>query len=165
VQNSASTGLSDEPVTFTRRLFGQLLESILLSLPFLVWLIWFVIVAPKGRSPAKQLLYVRILEYKTGRVASVGRVWIREVGKLMPAIVAAVDAIVSGSLEAAPFFSLYYVAGGALIFFTRERRALWDLLAGTVVRYQGGAPDVTDEIRERNAIASIEAQNAGITNM
>ena len=61
-----------EEATFTRRFFGDnMLEGVLqVCTLFIGWLIWLAIVAPKGQTPAKQLLNIRIHDYRSGEIAS-----------------------------------------------------------------------------------------------
>jgi uncharacterized RDD family membrane protein YckC len=149
----ADVGNGSEEVTFTRRFFGDnWLEGLLQALTLYIgWLVWFAIVAPRGQTPAKQLLHVRIHNYKTGEIASAGQVWMRDVvvKLLIPIAFAAV--IVIATRNANLFnvvFALYIFAVGIALLVNDERRAFWDLLAGTVVRYHadGGASQMRSEL-------------------
>jgi uncharacterized RDD family membrane protein YckC len=128
-----------DDVTFTRRFFGDnWLEGLLQVVTlFIGWLIWFAVVAPKGQTPAKQLLGVRIHDYATGEVASAGRVWMREiVGKFGIYYVLAIGAVLSaGDVNASNLAGLYFVAAGILLLMSDERRAVWDYAAGTILRH------------------------------
>jgi len=131
-----------EEATFTRRFFGDnLLESVLQVCTLGIgWLIWLAIVAPKGQTPAKQLLNIRIHDYESGKLASAGQVWMREVGvKLLTPIAISLIFWAIFSEDAGNGISSAYglVAAIALIA-NEERRAVWDYIAGTVVRYHPG---------------------------
>jgi uncharacterized RDD family membrane protein YckC len=146
---SRTTG---KEVTYTRRFFGDdWLEGLLQVFTLGIgWLIWFAIVAPRGQTPAKQLLSVYIYDYQTGVIASAGRVWMREiVAKYGLGFVATVAwVLLMGSIEGGQLgFSAYFLVGGVFVFFNDDRRALWDRLAGTVVRYRPGGSQ-TDSAAE-----------------
>src|SRR5205823_1857137 len=70
-----------ERVTFTRRFFGSyLLEGLLAVLTlFIGWLIWFAFQAPKARTPAKSLTGLYVINLETGRAATTGQMWLREI--------------------------------------------------------------------------------------
>jgi uncharacterized RDD family membrane protein YckC len=139
-----------EQVTYTRRFFGDSwLESVLQILTLGIgWLIWFAIVAPEGKTPAKQLLKVYIYDAKTGRIASTGQVWLRDfVGKvLIPLVIVIAWALATGSLSGREPSGFYTLVGAVIIFFNPLRRALWDFLAGTVVRYVPEQPRTLPEM-------------------
>jgi hypothetical protein len=130
--------LPGEEVTYTRRFFGDgWVEGLLFLFTLGVgWFIWLAIVAPRGRTPAKQLLGVYIHDYATGERSTAGTVWFREVvckhgietviGLLLVALLESWDAWNASAL--------YGLIGGAWVF-AEGRRALWDHMAGTVVRY------------------------------
>jgi uncharacterized RDD family membrane protein YckC len=131
-----------EEATFTRRFFGDdMLESVLQVCTLGIgWLIWLAIVAPKGQTPAKQLLNIRIHDYRTGEIASAGQVWIREVGVklVLPlAIYLTLWAAISEGTGNG-ISSLYGLVVGIALIANDERRALWDYIAGTIVRYHPG---------------------------
>jgi uncharacterized RDD family membrane protein YckC len=130
--------LSGESVSYGRRFWGDfVLEGILFVITLGIgWLIWLAIVAPRGQTPAKQLLNVYIHDSKTGERATAGKVWLRE-GVCKNGIEVLISLVlvgVSGSWDASNYGALYS-AVGALWIFSEARRALWDHLAGTIVRY------------------------------
>lgn len=133
--------IGGEEVTYTRRFFGDnWLEGILQVITLGIgWLIWFAIVAPKGQTPAKQILGVYIHDYHTGERASAGKVWLREiVWKLGPTLIlGAALSLAANSFNGFNFGGIYQIIG-ALWMFGDERQALWDKFAGTVVRYHPG---------------------------
>jgi uncharacterized RDD family membrane protein YckC len=138
-----------EKVTYTRRFFGDSwVESLLQQFTLWIgWLIWFAIVAPKGQTPAKQLLSVYILNYETGEIASTGQVWMREfVGKAVLSIaVGIVGIILTEDFSGIYLGYIYYLFAALWIFFDQDRRALWDHLAKTEVMY---APNLQRRQRE-----------------
>jgi uncharacterized RDD family membrane protein YckC len=154
----ARTLYGGEDATFTRRFFGDnVLEGILQILTLGVgWLIWLAIVSRKGQTPAKQLLNIRIHDYRTGRTASATQVWIREVGvKVLLPLGVGLALWGSSSLEACNAFSSFYtlVVGVALLS-SAERRAVWDHVSGTVVRYHPkgvAVPPNHEMLRETDA--------------
>lgn len=115
-----------ERVTFNRRFFGVAwLEGILIVFTLGVgWLIWLAFTAQTAQTPAKRLLNVYIIDADSGRPVTAGRVWIR-------------DLLVKYVL----FSLLNFVAGVASlidqmwILFDKDRQALHDKIASTVVVY------------------------------
>jgi hypothetical protein len=125
-------------VGYPRRLLGdEFLELALIVATLGVgWLIWFAIVARKGQTPAKSLVRVTVHDYGTGGVASVGKMWLREiVGKrLVPVGVGLVGFLVTGSEAAWGASEVYTLAAALLVVTTVDRRTIWDYIAGTTVR-------------------------------
>lgn len=128
------------PVGYPIRLCGDyFLDNILMCLTFIVgWIFWFGLAANVGQTPAKQILNVRILDYRTGKVASTPQVWFREalLKRLIPLAIGVIVASQTSRDVGVAAIPVTLFIGGSLLFFTRDRRALWDLLAGTVVRRQ-----------------------------
>jgi uncharacterized RDD family membrane protein YckC len=127
-------------VTYTRRFFGDnWLEGILMAITLGIgWLIWFAVVAPKGQTPAKRILNVYIHDRKTGRVASAGQVWLREIGGkyAIPFLLGLVGMAITGTESGyVVLVSLYSLVAAIWVFFDQEHRALWDIVAGTIVRH------------------------------
>ena len=109
-----------QKVTHTRRLFGSyLLEIVLVILTLGVgWLIWMYFTAKTSQSPAKRLVNIYILNFETGQPASAGRVWWRY--------------IIEGALG---YFIITGIINYGLVFFDKNRQALHDKLAKTIVVY------------------------------
>jgi len=129
--------LTGERVTYTRRFFGDSwLEAILQVCTLGIgWFIWFFIVAPRGQTPAKQLLHVYIHDNETGQVATAGRVWMREfVAKNAAVWLLTLAGYLIFDSTSFGLGNIYYIIG-ALMVFSEGGRALWDRIAGTVVRY------------------------------
>src|SRR5687767_5222151 len=116
------SAMSGKQVTYTRRFFGDfLLEGLLAVLTLGIgWLIWFAIVAPKGQTPAKQLLSVYIHDFDTGQRASAGKVWLREiVWKIVaPFVISIVGAVVLNLdfEDGENLGNLFYLAGALFVF-------------------------------------------------
>jgi len=141
---------SGRQVTIWRRFLGDYsLETLLVVVTlFGGWLIWFAIVAPRGQTPAKQLLKVYIHSYDSGDVASAGRVWMREiVGKFaIPWFVGLAGVLQTGSPFAFFAGDIFFLIGALTIFFNDDRRALWDYIGGSMVRHHPiGAPSGRDD--------------------
>ena len=61
-----------------RRLDGYALDTLFLIITlFIGWLIWFIIVAPRGQTPSKQLLGMYVMR-EDGSRAGGGYMWLRE---------------------------------------------------------------------------------------
>lgn len=121
--------LTVERVTFTRRIFGSwLLEGVLLTLTlFIGWFIWLFFSAKKAQSPAKSLTSIYIVNLETGRAASAGEVWLRDVLLKM---------LVANLLGIGQLIDL------AWAFFDRDRQTLHDKAIKTVVVYApAGLPE------------------------
>lgn len=108
-----------------RRLGGYLLETVLGVLTLGIgWLIWFVIVAPRGQTPAKQLLGMYILR-SDGTRAGGWYVWLREL---------IVKGLLFGLLAAVTFY-LVWIIGALWCLWDRDRQCLWDKVASTIVAH------------------------------
>lgn len=166
-------------VTYTRRFFGDnMLESVLFLFTLGIgWFIWLAIVAPRGQTPAKQLLNVRILDNETGQLASTGQVWLREfVGKwLIQAIISVIGVIIFDDLNnGSNLGGLYSLVGSLMILARSDDRAIWDLVAKTRVGYfpngidvpvEGGFPTPSGETSPSQRLLELDAlrQNGSIT--
>jgi uncharacterized RDD family membrane protein YckC len=106
------------------------------------WLIWFALIAKRGKTPGKALLGVRIHDYATGDVASTKQVWLREIGwkSAIPLIASLLLGAVIDDDLAAALMSIYYLAGALSAVLDSERRAIWDHLSGTEVRKVSSVP-------------------------
>jgi uncharacterized RDD family membrane protein YckC len=131
--------VSEEEVSFRRRLLGdELLEIALFCITIGIgWLVWLAFVSRRGRTPAKDFVGVTIHDYWTGDVASVRQVWLREVGGkfVFPAAFSAFISFAFGPAFGSTVFACYHLAGALSPLLLEERRAIWDHIAGTMVRY------------------------------
>jgi uncharacterized RDD family membrane protein YckC len=127
-----------ERVTYTRRIFGSwLLEGVLFALTLVIgWFIWLFFSAKKAQSPAKSLTSIYIVNLETGRAASAGEVWLRDV---------VLKIIVANLVGVGQVVDLVWAL------FDRDRQTLHDKVVKTVVvyapaglpeamQYQAGAP-------------------------
>ncbi len=109
------------------------------------WLIWLAIVAPRGQSPGKALLGLRILRV-SGERASTSYVWLREFGWdlalgviaiLLLAMLGAVADSVGEFIFLWFWLSLLFWAGSlfdaAWLLWDRDRQTLHDKVLGTLV--------------------------------
>jgi hypothetical protein len=139
-----------EVVTYSRRFFGDLLlENVLFVITLGVgWIIWFVVVAPNGQTPAKKLLHVRIHDYGSGRIAPWWQVWLRELGgkQLLPAVLGIAAVWLTGSAVAGSVSQTYAFIAAIAVLTSADvsRRAIWDYLSGTTVRYESRRNSVDD---------------------
>ena len=109
------------------------------------WLIWLAIVAPRGQSPGKSLLGLRILRTDGEQVAG-GHVWLREfgwdaaLGILTAGLLALLGAVASSVGELfILWFWLTFVfwavsfLDAAWLLWDRDRQTLHDKVLGTLV--------------------------------
>lgn len=86
------------------------------------WLAWWVALLPSGRTPAKQVLKLRVVDAWSGAPVGWGRMLWREVG---------CKALIVG-LFGAVTLGLGWALASVLVL-TATRQALWDRIAGTGV--------------------------------
>jgi uncharacterized RDD family membrane protein YckC len=114
-------GLPDGVVlsSSARRLGAHLLDGLLMLVTlFLGWLVWQLVVAKDGRSPAKQLLGMRVVKLQTLTKATWGTMFLREV-ILKPVV----------GIGLGWFFGIVYF----WLLWDRNRQELWDKMISTVV--------------------------------
>ena len=152
----AATNLDVGKVPLGVRFGGVLLDTLLASFTFYIgWLAWFAVVSWKGKSPGKQLLGMVVLDYKSGRVASLWQLWLRDVVIRMVApfalLIIVVEAADSSPAahEGGPLYYVllmagYYTAAAIAILISKDGRAPWDYLARTVVRRE--APSKREQV-------------------
>ena len=138
----------DELQTATqgRRLAGYVVDTIiaLVTVGF-GWLIWFLLVAPRGQTPAKQLLGMYIMRADGSRAGG-GYTWVREV--IVKAIVFGGIFTILGALTAG-YGQLLFVVPALWCVWDAERQCLWDKVAATYVAYSpsGSRPLTAQEMR------------------
>jgi hypothetical protein len=102
-----------------RRFGAHMLEGVLFIVTLGVgWLIWQLIVAKDGQSPAKQLLGMRVVKLRTGTKATWGTMFLREV-ILKPII----------GFGLGWFFGIVYF----WLLWDKNRQELWDKMISTIV--------------------------------
>lgn len=102
-----------------KRFGAHVLDSVLMVVTlFIGWLIWQLIVASRGQSPAKQMLGMRVVKLRTATRATWGTMFLREV-VLKPLI----------GIGLGWFFGLVYF----WLLWDKNRQELWDKMISTVV--------------------------------
>jgi predicted RNA-binding Zn-ribbon protein involved in translation (DUF1610 family) len=102
-----------------KRLGSYLLEGLLVLVTlFIGWLIWALIIAGRGQSPAKQVLGMRIVHMQTGSHSGWGRTFLRDF------IVKPVITFISAFLIYIPLFWLVW---------DKNNQELWDKVMDTIV--------------------------------
>ena len=123
-----------------RRLSGALLDALVLILTLYVgWLIWFVIVAPRGQTPGKQMLGMYVMR-EDGSRAGGGYGWLREI---------VVKQLLFGSVISAVSLGIAYLLAALWCMWDRERQCLWDKVTSTYVAYSpaGYRPSTAADLR------------------
>lgn len=160
-----------------RRLAGFIIDQLILNITLGVgWLIWFLIIAGRAQTPAKQLLSLCVVR-ENGRLASYGWMLLREiVVKFIifaaPVLVLGVIGVVLGGAAGTAFAFLSYAI--ALIFvplwcvWDQNRQALWDKAVRTLVIHDpevvvAGAPVRTESSEAaENLRALAEMRDRGL---
>jgi uncharacterized RDD family membrane protein YckC len=102
-----------------KRLGAHVLDTLLMFITLFVgWLIWQLIVAGNGQSPAKQLLGMRVVKLRTATKATWGTMFLREV-ILKPVV----------GIGLGWFFGIVYF----WLLWDKNRQELWDKMISTVV--------------------------------
>ena len=123
-----------------RRLGGYALDVLLTIVTlFIGWLIWFIIVAPRGQTPGKQLLGMYVMR-EDGSRAGGWYMWLREF---------VVKGLVFGVLIATITGGLAWVVAALWCLWDRERQCLWDKVTATYVARSplGYRPATANELR------------------
>jgi hypothetical protein len=128
------------------RLGGFALEVLLVPCTFVFgWVGWWIIAWADGQSPSKVVLHLHVVNAEDGRVASFGRMALREaLGKGVGALL-----VLGGAYFAltrvAVVGAIYAVVGVLPALFDTRRRTIWDRMARTVV-VEGEPPPFTPPI-------------------
>ena len=118
-----------------RRLAGAILDGLLFVLTLGIgWVIWYLIVARGGQSPAKQLLHTRVIRGE-GQPADLGWMLIRDLvvraiafGAVNGVLVAVLGEQVGGSI-----FGLAVVVAALWCVWDTDRQCVWDKIVRTRV--------------------------------
>jgi uncharacterized RDD family membrane protein YckC len=137
-----------QTATQGRRLAGYVLDSIVFVLSFGIgWLVWLLLVAPRGQSPGKQLLGMYIIR-NDGTRAGGAYTWMREliIEMLLFGGVFAVLGAMTGGLG-----QILWVIPALWCVWDAERQCLWDKVASTYIAHspQGFRPLTAPEISVR----------------
>jgi hypothetical protein len=122
--------------SFVRRGLALVLETALFFITLCIgWYVWLLFTAPRGTTPAKQMLGLVIARAETGRVASAGRVWIREVGSknIAPALASLIAFETLGDAAAGAIPVIYLLAGLLYPLIAQVQQTIWDFPTSTVV--------------------------------
>jgi len=129
-----------QPASPLRRLAGFALDWTLVGLTLSIgWIIWWLIVARGGRSPAKQLIAMRVVR-KDGTVAGLGRMLVRDIvvkgaGFI---VIAGVIVEVLGDYPAIACTYLAFAVAALWCVWDANRRCLWDKVVCTRVMHGRG---------------------------
>jgi uncharacterized RDD family membrane protein YckC len=104
------------------RRIGQYFMDLLLMIVTLAigYLVWMLIVWGRGQTPGMQVLHMRCLRPQDGRVAHWGWMCLRQ--------------LVGGFVEGL-FFGIVFLVSSIMMITSRDRKAIHDHIAGTVVLY------------------------------
>lgn len=110
------------PVPPRTRLVGAVLEVLLFIITLGIgWMIWSVFAWRNGKTPAKKVMGLTVVDIRTNKPATFGQMALREV----------VGKMIISSL-AGRISSWVGLIGGAMVF-GPNRMALWDYIASTTV--------------------------------
>lgn len=120
-----------QTATPARRLGGNLLDGLIMLLTLLIgWLIWFLIVAPRGQTPGKSLVSTYVVR-PDGSRAGGWYMWGREAG---------VKWILMGLIDWVAL-GLAQLIGSLMILWDRDKQCLWDKIVSSYVAYSpNGSP-------------------------
>ncbi len=127
------------PAGLGRRGLAFVLEALLFWLTLCIgWSVWLLFTSKHGTTPAKRMLGLTILDARSGRAASAGRVWLREVvcKGILPGAFALVAQPLLGTSIASAIPAIYLLAGLLYPSVAQDNRTTWDYLAGTQVGRQ-----------------------------
>ena len=137
-----------QTATQGRRLAGYVVDSIIVVLTFGVgWLVWLLLVAPRGQSPGKQLLGMYIMRADGSRAGG-SYTWVRELvikTLLFGAIFAILGAFTGGLGQ------VLWVIPAMWCVWDAERQCLWDKVASTYIAHspEGFRPPTANELGVR----------------
>lgn len=123
-----------------RRLGAYLLDVVLLTVTLGIgWLIWFAFTAPRGQTPAKQLLNMYVLR-RDGTRAGGWYMWLREF-IIKDLLFWFINLMTVG---------VAWLIAAAFCLWDKDRQCLWDKVGSTYVAYSpmGFVPATARELRE-----------------
>lgn len=137
-----------QTATQGRRLAGYVLDSIVFVVSFGIgWLVWLLLVAPRGQSPGKQLLGMYIIR-NDGTRAGGAYTWVREliIEMLLFGGVFAVLGAMTGGLG-----QILWVIPALWCVWDTERQCLWDKVASTYIAHspEGFRPPTANDMAAR----------------
>ena len=134
-----------QTATQWRRLGGYVVDSIVFVLSFGIgWLVWLLLVAPRGQSPGKQLLGMYIIR-NDGTRAGGAYTWVRELIielLLFGGVFAVLGAMTGGAGQ------VLWVIPALWCVWDAERQCLWDKVASTYIAHspEGFRPLTANEM-------------------
>ena len=118
------------PASIKIRFLAYIAESLLFVLTLGIgWLIWYVIMAQQGLSPARQLFKLRIASSETLEIVTPGYAFIRGFGVYFLLFNAAAALLGSITFGLGFVFTIF----SAILIFRENRQTLWDQLTKTIV--------------------------------
>jgi hypothetical protein len=154
-QRPPSPWLSAPLAPASWRFGGLLLDAVLVGCTVVVgWLAWWIIDWDSGRSPAKSILHTRVVRGDNRELPGFGRMALREVvGKGLPAGVGLIGLLMLGDGSGVARFLVagsvaWYAMSVVAALLDEQRRALWDMFAGTIVVLD---PDVSPTVEADTA--------------
>ena len=154
----AASPAQAELATQGRRLAGYVLDVLLLIFTLVLgWLVWLLVIAGRGQTPAKQILKLRVVRVD-GQAASYGWMLLREIGVkwiafvVLNFVLAALIGNASGWVYVAVF-----AACALWCVWDANRQCLWDKALTTLVVYDPagvGAGGVAPAVRTESSEAA-----------
>ena len=146
-----------------RRFAGFIIDQLILNFTLGVgWLIWFLIIAGRAQTPAKQLLSLRVVR-EDGRSASYGWMLLREIAAklvifVVPILLLGVIGVVVGGVAGMVFAYLGYAIGLIVVpcwcVWDKNRQALWDKAVRTLVIHDPDGVDAGAPVRTQSSEAA-----------
>ena len=140
---------------------GELgLEAVLVACTFgFGWVGWWIVAWADGQTPAKFVLHIHVVNAGDGRLASFGRMAVREALGKGVAGAAALAGVYLRVWWLLAIAAVYLAVSIAFAISDVRRRTLWDRLAGTVV-LEGDPPPFVPVSAPTPPTAPVEASTA-----
>ena len=125
-----------------RRLAGAVLDGLIFVLTLGIgWVIWYLVAARGGQSPAKRLLGTRVIR-EDGAVASLSWMLIRDLAVRVIAFGAVNRVLVAvlGEEAGGAIYGLAFVVAALWCVWDANRQCLWDKIVRTRVVYGQRGP-------------------------
>ena len=153
-----------------RRLGGFVLDVVLFCITLGIgWLIWFLIVANRGQSPAKLLLNMRVVR-EDGSAAGMGRMLIRALAVHVVAFIVVLALMISAAIAPpAVMFALsalsalpplVFIVAALWCVWDSKRQCLWDKIVRTRVVHAQAGVAAAPGVAEAHAQAGVAAAHA-----
>lgn len=157
IDTTAAT-LTGELATQGRRFAGFILDALLAIFTLGIgWLIWFLVIAGRGQTPAKQIIRLRVVRMD-GQTASYGWMLLREIGAKWLAFVVLNLVLVALIDDVGAWIAFAIFAACALwCVWDANRQCLWDKALTTLVVHDPegvGAGGVAPAVRTESSEAA-----------